>query len=73
MEKILKNSASSVLTETEEPAVLTPFSGTGKEPEPKFPHFYGTEENRNRDSEPRVTETAVFGKFLAKINQNLLL
>ena len=31
--------AGSVLTETEEPAVLTPFFGTDKEPEPKFCHF----------------------------------
>ena len=30
----INTSAWSVLTETEEPAVLTPFYGTGKEPEP---------------------------------------
>ena len=52
--------AGSVLTETEEPAVLTPFLGTDKEPEPKFRQIYGTGENRNRTLEPRVTEIAYF-------------
>ena len=65
----INSRAGSVLTETEEPAVLEPISGTEKEPEPKLCHFKRTVENRNRVSEPRVTETDVFSVKTRNFNQ----
>jgi len=63
--------ARSVLPETEEPAVLTVLPGPETEPEPNFHVIWKPCQNRNRFSEPRVPETAVFGQFHEKIEREL--
>ena len=58
--------AGSVLTETEEPAVLEQFFKTETEIEPIYEETLEPLKNRNRISEPRVPE---FNQFHGKIDE----
>ena len=62
----LSNRAGSVLTETEEPAVLEQFFKTETEIEPIYEETLEPLKNRNRISEPRVPE---FNQFHGKIDE----
>ena len=64
---MLPNRAGSVLTETEEPAVLDDFFGTETEMEPIFAKFQNRERIGTEISEPRVTEVGFLHNFFVKM------
>ena len=66
MRGVLYSRAGSVLTETEEPAVLEQFFKAETEVEPIYEETLEPLKNRNRISEPRVPE---FNQFHGKIDE----